>query len=142
MDMDLETFFTASTQIEVFLISCVVGIVLGIIYDIFRVFRIVIPHSNILTNLEDVILISAYGIFLMCFAFSLMRGQIRFFFIVGNFLGFILWFFTLGSIIIRVANRIKGYLLKAIKIVTYPIRRLLDFLTTMKKKVKKSTKNT
>lgn len=138
--MDLETFFTASTQIEVFLISCVVGIALGIVYDIFRILRIIVPHNNVLTNLEDIILISAYGIFLMCFAFSLMRGQIRFFFIVGNFLGFILWFFTLGNIVIRVTNRIKEYILKGIKMVTYPIRRLIQFFINMKKKVKNPKK--
>lgn len=140
--MELETFFSIDTQIEVFLMSCVVGIVLGAIYDVFRIFRIIIPHMNILTAIEDIILLSLYGIFLMCFAFSLMRGQIRFFFIVGNFLGFMLWFFTMGSIINKVANRLKKYILILAKWIIYPFKKIRIIINSLKKKYKKSTKNT
>ena len=137
MYLDLETFFTASTQLEVFLISCGIGVILGLIYDIFRIVRITIPHTDILVAIEDLLLFICYGIFLMCFAFSLMRGQIRFFFVIGNALGFLIWFFTIGNIVVKVAYRIKRYILKFISILTYPIKRFFKFI---KKKVKKSSK--
>ncbi|MCD7800341.1 MAG: spore cortex biosynthesis protein YabQ [Ruminococcus sp.] len=128
MYSNLESFFTANTQLEVFLISCGIGVLLGLIYDIFRIVRITIPHSDLLVAIEDVLLLICYGIFLMCFAFSLMRGQIRFFFIMGNLLGFLIWFFTIGNIIVKVAYRIKGYILKLIGIFTYPIKKILALL--------------
>lgn len=128
MYSDLESFFTANTQLEVFLISCGVGLVLGLIYDIFRIVRITIPHTNLLVAIEDLIMFICYGIFLMCFAFSLMRGQIRFFFVLGNFLGFVLWFFTLGNVLVRVAYRIKTYILKFVNLITYPIKKIFGII--------------
>lgn len=138
--MELETFFSIDTQVEVFLMSCLVGVVIGAIYDIFRLFRIIFPHANVLTAIEDILLVSAYGIFLMCFAFSLMRGQIRFFFVVGNLLGFMLWFFTVGSIITRVANRIKNFILAIVEHISNIFRKISQSFKSLKKKYKKSTK--
>jgi spore cortex biosynthesis protein YabQ len=138
--MELETFFSVDTQIEVFIISCLVGVVIGAVYDIFRLLRIVVPHGSILTAIEDILLISTYGIFLMCFAFSLMRGQIRFFFVVGNLLGFMLWFFTVGSIITKVANRIKHTILTVVQYINKLFKRVYTIFKSLKKKYKKSTK--
>jgi spore cortex biosynthesis protein YabQ len=140
MDLDLETFFTVDTQLEVFLISCGVGVVLGAIYDVLRVFRIVVPHPDLLTAIEDILYLTCYGIFLTCFAFSLMRGQIRFFFIVGNALGFALWFCTVGSILNRVAYRLKKYVLVFCSWIAYPFRKFWALCITFKKKYKKSSK--
>lgn len=142
MDLDLETFFLNSTQLQAFLISCVVGLLFGLIYDVFRVFRIVIPHNSILVAIEDIILLTAYGIFTICFAFSIMRGQIRFFFLVGNFIGFILWYLTIGSVIIKTALRLKGYILKVIDLILTPIKKISTLLVKVKKKLKNTQKNT
>lgn len=142
MDLDLETFFLNSTQLETFLISCLVGLVIGLIYDVFRVFRIVIPHNVTLVFIEDTLLLTSYGIFIMCFAFALMRGQIRLFFMIGNAIGFILWFFTVGSVIVGTAKRLKLYILKFFKILAYPIRKIIQLLGDIKKKVENPTKNT
>ena len=136
MDLELETFFLNTTQLEVFLISCIVGLVIGLIYDVFRVFRIVIPHNAILVFIEDIILSIMYGVFIVCFAFALMRGQIRFFFLIGNFIGFILWFFTIGSVISKTALRLKLYILKLFKALIFPIRKLIRFFGIIKKKLK------
>lgn len=138
--MDLETFFTASTQLEVFLVSCGVGVVLGLVYDVLRVFRIVLPHSDLLTHLEDAVLVSSYGVFLMCFAFSLMRGQLRAFFVVGNALGFTLWFCTAGVVVVGVANRVKGYVLCCARWVAYPAKRLWGLAVALKKKLRNPQK--
>lgn len=140
--MELETFFTAKTQLEVFLISCGVGLVLGLIYDIFRVFRIVVPHTNLLVAIEDVILITLYSVFTMCFAFSLMRGQIRVFFLVGNALGFTVWLLTIGSIVVKTANRIKSYIMAIFNILKLPFKQVKILILRLKKKLKKSAKNT
>ncbi len=140
--MELETFFTAKTQLEVFLISCGVGLVLGLIYDIFRVFRIVVPHTNLLVAIEDVILITLYSVFTMCFAFSLMRGQIRVFFLVGNALGFTVWLLTIGSIVVKTVNRIKSYIMAVFNILKLPFKQVKILILRLKKKLKKSAKNT
>jgi uncharacterized protein YggT (Ycf19 family) len=69
-----------------------------------------------------------------------MRGQIRFFFVVGNLLGFMLWFFTVGSIITRVANRIKNFILAIVEHISNIFRKISQSFKSLKKKYKKSTK--
>ena len=46
---------------ELFLLSVVLGCGLGLLYDIFRVFRVALPHGKILTFFEDIIYTFLYG---------------------------------------------------------------------------------
>ena len=46
---------------ELFLLSVVLGCGLGLLYDIFRVFRAALPHGKILTFFEDIIYTFLYG---------------------------------------------------------------------------------
>jgi hypothetical protein len=142
MDLDLETFFLNGTQLQTFWLSCVVGVVIGMVYDVFRIFRVIIPHNDLLLAIEDIVLMTAYGIFTICFAFALMRGQIRFFFVMGNLIGFILWYFTLGNVIIQTVKRLRSYIIKFINLVTLPIRKILHAIYTLKKNLKNQQKNT
>ena len=43
----LESFFTASQQLRLFVLSCAFGIPIGILFDIFRVIRLFFPHGKI-----------------------------------------------------------------------------------------------
>lgn len=101
-----ETFFTIHEELILFFLSCAAGIVLGILYDIFRVLRILIPHHNFFVILEDIIYLSFYGIFLSAFASAQARGELRIYFIIGNILGFALYYFTLGSIVVRIFKKL------------------------------------
>ena len=93
----LESFFTASQQLRLFVLSCAFGIPIGILFDIFRVIRMFFPHGKILVAAEDILFFIFYGIFLMCFTITAARSEFRFYFCAGNFLGFILYHFTLGN---------------------------------------------
>ena len=57
---------------ELFLLSVVLGCGLGLLYDIFRVFRAALPHGKILTFFEDIIYTFLYGfaLFTFCSGFS------------------------------------------------------------------------
>ena len=91
----LESFFTASQQLRLFVLSCAFGIPIGILFDIFRVIRMFFPHGKILVAAEDILFFIFYGIFLMCFTITAARSEFRFYFCAGNFLGFILYHFTM-----------------------------------------------
>lgn len=66
----LESFFTASQQLRLFVLSCAFGIPIGILFDIFRVIRMFFPHGKILVAAEDILFFIFYGIFLMCFTIT------------------------------------------------------------------------
>ena len=61
---------------ELFLLSVVLGCGLGLLYDIFRVFRVALPHGKILTFFEDIIYTFLYGFALFTFCTGL-TGAIR-----------------------------------------------------------------
>ena len=100
----LESFFTWSQQLHLFLLSCLFGIPLGILFDIFRVFRSIIPHGKIAVALEDLLFFGIYGIFLMCFTVTEARSEFRFFYSLGNLLCFVLYYVTFDSAVINIIH--------------------------------------
>lgn len=120
MDLEgLESFFTAGQQMNLFLVSCICGIPLGILFDIFRVIRIMFRHGKAAVMIEDILFFALYSVFVMCFTVTLARSEFRFYYCLGNLLGFVLYHFTIGNFIIgvlrRISEKIKPVLLKPIK---------------------------
>ncbi len=102
----LESFFTVSQQLKLFLLSCMFGIPIGIVFDIFRTLRIIFPHGKIIIVIEDMLFFIMYGIFLMSFTVAAARSEFRAYFCIGNFLGFILYYFTVGNFVINIIKYI------------------------------------
>lgn len=136
-----ETFFSINEEILLFGLSCLCGIIIGIFYDIFRTLRIIFPHNMLLVVIEDVLFMIAYTIFLSSFSTVCARGELRFYFILGNVLGFVFYFFTIGSIIINTMKKIFFAIKKVIEIILYPFRSLYVILQEKSHKFVGSSKN-
>lgn len=111
----LESFFTSGQQLNLFLISCAFGFPIGVIYDVFRVIRIMFIHGKIAVLIEDIIFFMIYGVFIMSFTITAARSEFRFYYIFGNMLGFVLYFVTLGNIITKFLKMIIQAVKKLIK---------------------------
>lgn len=107
-----DTFFSVSEEIYLFGLSCLFGVIIGVCYDVFRTARILFPHNTALVVIEDVIFMALYAVFLSSFATVCARGELRFYYVAGNALGFILYFFTLGSIITGALKKIYTAFMK------------------------------
>lgn len=116
----LETFFTVNEQTQLFLLSCVLGVPLGILFDVFRVIRSVLPHNTILVVIEDLLYMIIYAVFMTAFTIVASRGDYRFFYTIGNILGFALYFFTAGNIMLGVIRRIIGWIHSFLHLVSVP----------------------
>lgn len=123
-----ETFFSVREELVLFGLSCLAGAVIGLCYDAVRAVRLMIRHGIWLTALEDVCFLALYAVFLSAFAAAAARGELRFYYVVGNALGFTLYFFTIGSIVIRIFRKIFGAAAALVRVVTAPIRRLYVLL--------------
>lgn len=123
-----ETFFSVREELTLFGLSCLAGAVIGLCFDVLRAFRLIFRHGIWLTALEDVAFLALYAVYLSAFASAAARGELRFYHIVGNALGFTLYFFTLGSIVIHILRKIFGALAAVFRAVTAPIRRLYVLL--------------
>lgn len=106
--MNLNTFFSVSQQTASFLLSVLIGAALGVVYDCFRVARILLPPlaKPKPTFFEDILFWLIYGFCVFCFAASAARGQVRVFMLLGSLLGFALYILTIGNLITGVIRSI------------------------------------
>lgn len=118
--MGLESFFTASEQGRLFWYSCLFGIPIGIGFDLFRILRAVLPHNRVLVALEDLLFCMLYALFVSAFSFGFARGHLRWYFPVGNLLGFTLYYLTAGRVVMGVIHRILGILRRILRVLLLP----------------------
>ena len=106
--MHLDTFFSVSQHTSLFLLSVVMGAALGVVYDCFRVVRILLPPAagSKAVAAADILFWLIYGFCVFCYAAALGRGQVRFFIVLGSLAGFVLYILTVGNLITGVIRRI------------------------------------
>ena len=137
----LESFFTSGQQLNLFLLSCVFGIPIGLFFDVFRTLRIIFRHCKAAVIIEDILFFMVYGIFIMCFTIVAARSEFRFYYCFGNLLGFVLYYVTLGHIVTAffraVAEKIKKYISPPIHcflhICTKKIKKIVEYVQIKKK---------
>jgi len=93
-------------QTAVFFHSLLLGAVLGCFYDLFRITRIafVIPAQLVLV--EDLLFFLFSSIVLFGFMLENSYGQVRYFILLGMVLGWTIYYFTLGSLVMKCSARI------------------------------------
>lgn len=121
-----------SAQTFLFLESCLLGAVLGVIYDIFRILRISFKNGSFLIFLEDALFFFICAILTFCFMLTTNDGQVRFFILLGEGIGFILYHCTIGVLVMKISKliiRFIGRLFSLLyKILLAPFVRLFRFL--------------
>ena len=93
-------------QAQLFLLTILLGGIMGLVYDGLRVFRHALAHKPFWIQLEDGIfwLVAVFLVFgVMLHASS---GEIRFFTIFGLFGGMGLYFLTMSRLMIAISGRI------------------------------------
>ena len=123
-----ETFFSVSEELRLFGLSCLFGAVFGVIYDIFRTVRLLLPHNGVLVAAEDILFLMLYAVFLTSFATAAARGEMRFYYVIGNAAGFTLYIFTLGSIVIRTMTKLITAIEVVLRVITCPFRQFFALL--------------
>ena len=125
--MQLETFFSVSQHTSLVLMSAVLGAALGVVYDVFRAFRIIFPPAakDAAVLVQDIIFCIICGFSVFCFSTLAARGQIRFFMFLGSAVGFLLYILTIGNFIMgmlrAVFGTIYGTLRKVYSLIIEPI---------------------
>lgn len=92
---------TLSNQIYVFVIACLFGVILGIIYDLFRILRIVIRWTKIQIIFQDILYFSLSGVLTFLFMLAVNLGEVRLYIVVGEFLGWLVYYLTVGELVLK-----------------------------------------
>lgn len=112
----------AQNQAYLFLVFSLTGVVIGILFDFFRILRRTIKTSNIITYIEDVLFWILTGLLILYNIWYFNNGEIRVFMFLGIILGVLIYMSTLSNILIKIFTKI---LQTTIKVLELPFKTLL-----------------
>lgn len=107
---------SVNSQAVLFLTAAAMGAAAGLAYDCIKIFRLIIKHGRLAVQIEDGLYWVAVGFVVFAVMLDKNYGEIRFFSVLGIFLGMGLYFLTLSRIIMSVSDKIISFLKKCVKI--------------------------
>ena len=120
-------------QAQTVLLSLAFGVIIGIVYDCFRIFRLIIPAGKIIIFFQDIIFFSFFGVISFLYLLRENSGQARLFILVAIILGWGLYYTTVGSLIYKLTARsvaaIKKVLAKVFRWLFAPIKQMFVLLS-------------
>ncbi len=120
-------------QIKILIIFAITGIIIGLLFDFFRIQRKVINTFDFITYLQDALFWILSGIVLIISIMNFTNGEIRSYMILGIIIGVVLYFNTFSKYIMKISVGIANFFIKILHILISPIKKL-------SKKLKKSWK--
>ena len=138
-----------SPPVQTFFISILFGMVIGVLWDIDRVFKDKFKYKNIF---KKIIFCIAVCILTICFFFVFTYAGFRVFVLFGEFIGVILYFCTITKFfyhILKIIFEVVGWFFlliykitkKFVNITVKNIKFIVVFFNTKIKKNKKNKKN-
>ena len=127
-------------QAYLFLIFILNGLLIGIVFDVFRILRRSFKTPNVVTYLEDILfwIISVSIVLYSLFIFN--NGEIRGYIFIGILFGIALYMLFFSKTIIKIFVKIilfcKKIIYSLFKIIIFPIKKLGIILSKIAKKFK------
>lgn len=103
-------------QIYIFNSFILNGILIGILFDIFRVFRKSFKTPDMITYIEDVVFGILSGLLVLFTIMKINNGEIRVYLFIGIILGLILYLLIFSNIFIKVSVYILMIIKKVVRI--------------------------
>ena len=91
-----------SNQAYVFLIFILNGLIIGILFDIFRILRKSFKTSDFRTNLQDILFWIITGSILLFSIFKFNNGELRAYIFLGVFLGVAMYMLLFSKTFIKI----------------------------------------
>lgn len=133
-------------QVYVFFVFILVGFLIGLLFDMFRISRRTFKTSDIVTYIEDILFWILSGLLIIFSLFKFNNGEIRVYIIIGLIVGISIYILVFSKLIIntlvKVIIFIKKIMSKLIKICLFPIdliKKILKILTKPIKNLQKMT---
>ena len=119
-------------QANLFLIFTINGILIGLLFDIFRILRKSFKTSDIITYTEDLVFWILTGLLLLYSIFTFSNGEVRFYMFLAVFCGCLIYMLLFSKYFISINVKIIAIIKKIIKtilsIVILPFKIILQLL--------------
>lgn len=125
-------------EISMFLEAAYYGMLMGISYDVLRIFRRVVSHKNVIVYIEDYLFWVVWGIVLFALIFNYNDGNIRGYVFVAVLMGGILYLRSFSPFLVKYVSLILGNILTFI--LKKPLKAVKMFVTKLTRKAKKGIK--
>ena len=110
----------AGNQTYLFIVFTIVGIIIGILFDIFRILRKSFKTKDIVTYIEDILFWILTGIIILFSMYRFSNGELRFFMIIGIIMGTLIYMITFSKYVIKISvfviNIFKRWILYPFKL--------------------------
>lgn len=113
-------------QLFCLLIFILTGLVIGILFDIFRILRKSFKTTDFITYLEDIIFWILTGCIMLFSIFIFNNGEIRSYVFIGIAIGIILYMLVISRFFIRISVNIIKFIKR---ILSYPIKLIKNIVT-------------
>ena len=140
-------------QTYAFFVSVGFGFALGIVYDIFFVIRNTLSKRRWITLVCDIVFTVSASVLSFLLLLVITDGLVRGYAVIGELLGFFVYYFSLGVFIVKICGKItdilrvvfrffKRIIVSVFKAVLFPFRKIFAFFSGFFKKMyEKSRKN-
>ena len=106
----------AQDQAYLFIVFSLTGVVIGILFDFFRILRRIFKTSNIITYVEDVLFWILTGVLILYNIWYFNNGEIRIYMFLGIIMGLLIYMLTLSNIIVSLFSKILKMLIRILEI--------------------------
>ena len=134
----------AQNQAYLFLVFSLTGVIIGILFDFFRILRRSIKTSNIITYIQDILFWILTGIIILYSIWYFNNGELRIYVLLGLIIGILIYISTLSNIIVKVFTKILVFFINILKvpfkIVKETITKIITTMSTLFNKITKKFK--
>lgn len=141
-----------ATQTKNFLLSLGLGFLAGFAYDLFRIIRLSISSGKTAVIISDLLYCISLCFSTFIFLITVNEGQVRFYLLLGEAIGFAIYYFSFGAIFFSFSGKIieiiKLCFKRIFSVLFFPfkwiftrMRRVCDKLFKKGRKTSKNIKN-
>ena len=118
------------SQEQIFIFFFIIGVVIGLLFDIFRVLRRSFKTPDFITLIEDISYLSIVGLLIIYSIIKLNNGDIRFYIFIAIFLGILIYSLTISRLCVIIFYVVVE---SCKKIILFPILLIKKFIIKIKK---------
>ncbi len=129
-----------SYQLRCFVIALIVGAALGIVYETFRLVRLIYPRSRILAFICDILFMSVASLVNFTLTVVVNTGIVRWHILLGEAVGFFIYMRTVGRVSGAFFRLIRKAIAKLLWVIFIPFRLLCRLMLKFSCKLIKNFK--
>ena len=116
------------SQIRILLIFNITGLLIGFLFDFFRIQRKVIKTNDFITYVQDILFWIMSGIIVIISMVKFTDGGIRSYMILGIIVGIVLYFVFISKYIMAVSLNIVRFFSKILSFLVYPLKKIHEII--------------